>query len=420
MSHRRNVIYILLILSLLTGLASGRALMFNIAYALGGLLLLSLVWAWLGVSWVRLKRSTRARRAQVGKPFEETFTLHNRSLFPKLWIEVRDHSTLPGHRASQVVPSLLPRARYEWQVRTPCTLRGEYQLGPITLTSGDPFGLFSFPRYIAATSKIVVYPAAVPIYDFATPSGLLSGGDAQRRRAHFVTTNAAGVRDYAPGDSFNRIHWRSTARKSRLLVKEFEIDPLADVWIFLDLSACSLVERPNARNGDLEATAELIPGTDLRLPASTEEYGVVIAASLTKFFLDKGRNLGFVTYGPYREVIQADRSQRQLNQILEVLAVAKSTGDFDLNHMLTIDTEYLGRGTTLIIITADQTELWIQQAHVLARRGIRIVAILMDPTSFGGTADTRQTQARLATFSVPTYVVRQGDNLPAVLSQRLH
>src|SRR5947207_1018192 len=83
-----------------------------------------------------------------------------------------------------------------------------------------PFGLFQATRHISATSRVLIYPATVTVFDFAAPTGLLSGGDAQRQRAHFVTTNAAGVREYAPGDSFNRIHWPSTARKERLLVKE--------------------------------------------------------------------------------------------------------------------------------------------------------------------------------------------------------
>ena len=66
--------------------------------------------------------------------------------------------------------------------------------------------------------------------------GILPGGDALRRRTHYVTTNASGVRDYAPGDSYSRIHWRSTARRDRLIVKEFELDPLADIWIVPDMS----------------------------------------------------------------------------------------------------------------------------------------------------------------------------------------
>ncbi len=417
MSNRRIAIYSLLIAALVLGLLSGRTIMFTIAYVLGGLLVVSLLISWTGVSWVRLKRRTYARRAQVGSDFGERFEVVNNGLFPKLWLEVLDHSTLPGYRASHVVPPVLPKAHYRWESSTICAVRGEYRLGPVTISSGDPFGLFRFTRSLPATSRIIVYPATVPLEDFALPSGLLSGGDAQRRRTHFVTTNAAGIRDYAPGDSYNRIHWRSTARKSRLLVKEFELDPLADVWIFLDLSAGSLVELPAARM--YNAVPEY-SGMSFYLPPSTEEYGVVIAASIARHFLDKGRNLGFVTYGPQREILHADRSQRQLNQILELLAVVKSGSDFDLEHMLSLNTEYLGRGTTVILITADQSEGWVREAHTLSRRGVRLVAILLDPVSFGGVVDTSATQARLATFHVPTYVVRAGDDLTAVLSQPLH
>src|SRR5260221_10589447 len=51
----------------------------------------------------------------------------------------------------------------------------------MTLVSGDPFGLFQITRHISATSKILVYPPTVPIYNFVAPTGLLSGGDAQRQ-----------------------------------------------------------------------------------------------------------------------------------------------------------------------------------------------------------------------------------------------
>src|SRR5690606_21783269 len=112
----------------------------------------------------------------------------------------------------------------------------------------------------------------------------------------------SGVRDYQPGDSFNRIHWRSTARKDRMLVKEFELDPLADVWIFLDLSESTLVERPAARIG-----TENLYAPPPNLPPSTEEYGVTIAASLAQYFVEKGRALGFATYCPHREIVQPDR-----------------------------------------------------------------------------------------------------------------
>lgn len=94
MSSRRNAVYALLIAALLTGLFTGRAFFFTLAYLFAGLLFVSLVWAWNSVRWLTISRKTRARRAQVGRKLEETFIIYNRSILPKLWLEVRDHSHL--------------------------------------------------------------------------------------------------------------------------------------------------------------------------------------------------------------------------------------------------------------------------------------------------------------------------------------
>jgi uncharacterized protein (DUF58 family) len=340
--------------------------------------------------------------------------VRNAGILPKLWLEIRDHSTLPNHLASHVVPTLMPRRRYRWETHTVCSRRGEFTLGPMTIVSGDPFGLFQFPRKIAAMSTIIVYPPTVPIHRFATPIGTLSGGEAVRRRTHFVTTNASGVRDYEPGDSFNRIHWRSTARRDALIVKEFELDPLADVWIFLDLSKDSLVERPQAK-----ADSGPFYGHTLSLPPSTEEYGITIAASLAQYFVTRGRALGFLTHSPYREIVQPDRGPRQLTRILEILAVARSETDLSLHQMLTLEANYLTRGTTLIVVTASQDERWATEAHTLSRRGIRVICILIDPRSFGAAPqNATYIHQMIESAGAVAYTIRQDDDLTTALSYR--
>ena len=415
MQNRRNAIYGLLIIILLTGLFTGRAFFFNLAYLLGGLLLISLIWAWTAVRWIAISRKTRARRAQVGRSLDEAFVVANRAYLPKLWLEIRDESTLPGHRASHVVPALGARGSYRWYVETPCLVRGEFRLGPMTITSGDPFGLFAAPRKLGATSWVIVYPATVPITRFELPMGVLSGGDAERRRAQYITTNAAGVREYVTGDSFNRIHWASSARKDRLMVKEFEIDPQADIWLFVDFSLASLVEEPTVRR--LNGNGAVIPmGADI--PPSTEEYGVVIAASLAQHFIEMERALGFVAYVPHREVYQPERGNRQLLRILETLAVARSQSVYSLVQTLTLETPYLTRGTTLVIVTASLEQNWIAEAQILSRRGIRPMCVLIDPTSFGGLGHTDETRAMLRLGKIHSLVVRRGDDLTAALAQR--
>jgi len=413
MSNRRNAFYVLIILCLVLGQLSGRTFLFHLAYALGAVLIGAFIWAWTSVNWVNIARYTYARRAQVGRSLDETFTIRNKAILPKLWLEVRDHSTLPGHQASHVVPTLMPRRRYHWEAHTICSRRGQFTLGPMTIVSGDPFGLFQFPRKIAAMSSVIVYPPTVPIHRFAAPLGTLSGGEAVRRRAHFITTNAAGIRDYQPGDSFNRIHWRSTARRDQLLVKEFELDPLADVWIFLDLSRESLVERPQARadSGNIYMPPNL--------PPSTEEYGITAAASIAQYFVNKGRALGFVTYAPHREIVQPDRGPRQLTRILEILAVARSDTEFSLQQVLSLEANYLTRGTTLVIVTASQDEQWVAEAHMLSRRGVRVICVLIDPRSFGAPMQNMlQIQQMAEAAGAFVYTLRQDDDLTNALSYR--
>jgi uncharacterized protein (DUF58 family) len=415
MQNRRKAVYVILILSLLIGLFTGRSLFFNLSYLLGGLFAISFFWSWLSVRWITIGRKTRARRAQVGKPLEESFSLRNRSFLPKLWLEIRDHSTLPGHRASHIVPALGARSEYHWAVETPCTVRGEFDLGPMTILSGDPFGFFESSRRLEARSRVIVYPQTLPIHKIELPIGQISGGEAQRRRTHFVTTNASGVRDYAPGDSFNRIHWATTARKDKLIVKEFELDPLADIWLFVDFSARSIVEDTSIQR--VGGFGSVIP-TNTSIPRSTEEYAVVIAASLAKYFIDSERALGFATYTPFREIYQPERGLRQLNRILQTLAVARSFSQYTLGQMLTLETPYFTRGTTLVIVTASLEPAWIAEAQILSRRGIRPVCMLIDPASFGGAHTIQDTLALLRLAKIPTVVIRYQDDISMALTQR--
>ncbi len=415
MHNRRNAVHLLVIACLLIGLVTGRSFFFTLAILFGGILFTSFIWSWLAVRWIIVSRKTRARRAQVGRKLDETFIVQNRSFLPKLWLEVRDHSTLPGHRASQVVPALAPRRNYRWYVETPCLVRGEFELGPVTLSSGDPFGFFLSPRRIDATSKVVVYPATVALTHVDMPMGQISGGDAQRRRAFNVTTNAAGVREYVPGDSFNRIHWASTARRDKLIVKEFEIDPLVDIWLFMDFSSDSIYEDPILER--IDGIGPLIP-TSHHIPPSTEEYGVIIAASLAKYFIDSERALGFAAYGPHREILQPEHGLRQLNRILQILAVARSRSPYTLGQMLTLETPYFTRGTTLVIITSSLDPSWVTQAQILSRRGIRPMCILVDSHSFGAPTAATETLAMLRLARIPTIPIRKNDDIAAALAQR--
>jgi uncharacterized protein (DUF58 family) len=395
-----------------------REVFYNLTYMLAAIIVLSLFWALVSIRWVQLSRKTRARRSQVGKAAEERFSLQNRSWFPKLWLEVRDRSDLPNHRVSRVLNTLGPGRWRDWAVRTTCRERGLFRLGPVTLSTGDPFGLFHITRYLDQTSPIVVYPATVDLRAFSPPIGRLPGGDAVRRRTHHVTTNVSGVRDYAPGDSFSRIHWPSTARKDRLIVKEFELDPTADIWIFLDMQRGVQVGQPIQEEASVVELPALFQPRQrkLFLVPTTEEYAVTAAASLAQHFIRRNRAVGLVAYGQRREILPADRSERQMTKILEALAVLRAEGSVPLMQVLATEADRLARGTTIIMVTPSPDDRWVLVSRDLTRRGLRSIAVLVDPASFGRALGLDKPLALLRATATPTYVVRCDEPLEVSLS----
>ena len=415
MWSRRLIVFGLLLSCLIGALVTGRDLFYNLVYLWLAVIVIAGIWTWTGINRIRIGRHTRALRAQVGRPLEERLTVRNTSPVPKLWLEVRDHSDLPGHEASLVVDSLAPGRERVWVVRSMCRERGRFRLGPLSLTTGDPFGLFQITRQVPQTTNVVVYPMTFDLPDFTLPLGPMPGGDALRRRTHYVTANASGVRDYAPGDSFNRIHWRSTARRDRLISKEFELDPLSDIWIFLD--------------GDREVQASMRPSAPaappaplwvgsrekVTLPPSTEEYAVSVAASLAQYFIRHDRTVGLITYGRGREIVQPDRSERQLTKMLEMLAVFRAEGRVHLADALSIESQQLPRWSTLIVVTSASDTGWVLAAQSLKRHGLRVVAIVIDGSSFGGYTQSGVVEA-LWSAGIPAFRIKNGDDLVTALS----
>jgi len=422
MSERRIGVYLLLIGSLAMGFVTGRTFFYNTAYLFGTLLIGSWLWARTSTFGVRIARRTPMRQTAVGRTFDEQLSVINASWLPKLWLEVRDGSTLPDHHVSRVATLLWPGKKQEWSAQTMCSTRGQFTLGPMTLVGGDPFGLFQSKRELSATASVLVYPASVPIESFMAISGDMSGGDSDRRKAQFVTTNAAGVREYQPGDSMNRIHWRSSARRDQLLVKEFEIDPLGDIWLWLDLSSQSLIDALSLV-APLPYPAAYLSESQPYIPPSSEEYAIVIASSLARYFLGADRALGFITHCPNRIMLPPDRGVRQLIKVQETLAMAHSgaygnaTGSgLSLAQAMIADGHAPGRGSTVIVISADLSPEWGAEAYRIRQRGAKISAVLIDPASFGSPNHAETQAIRLENGGMSTRIVRYGDNLSVALA----
>lgn len=409
--------------SLAAALVTGRGYFFNLTYIWAALLVVAALWSLNSRRAIDFNREATAARTQVGHLFSERFVLTNAGRFPRFWIVVEDQTDMPGYRATsltglgllgpsdrlghkgtQVIGYLGSGESSDWNIRTVCTARGRFALGPTSLHVGDPFGLFPHVIQVPAREHVVVLPAVVPIGHVPLRMGRRPGGEALRQRTHQVTPNASGIRPYLPGDSLNRIHWRSSAKWDDLIVKEFEVDPLADVWIVLDG-----FERVQRRLGDpavgpFSRTAD--PATFL--PPDTEEYAISIAASLIVHFAQLERDVGLIAYGETRHVFQPGRGQAHLQRLLEALAVIQLQGTLSLEEVLRVESMHIPRDAGVLLITPDVSPGVFDAARDLARLGRLPGLILLDASSFGGPHGSKALFERATTFGIPSAHVEQG------------
>ena len=394
--QRRTLTVLLVILMAAMFIATGTGfwLLYRIAYIVAMGIPVALVIAWLNTRALDVDVDRRTLRGQVGQVAEELIEVRNHSLIPKLWVELEDPSDLPGHvsRRAVVIPS---RGLRSWIVSTTLRRRGLYDWGPLRVRGGDPFGIFYAERSYGARQQVLVYPRVIDLPRFQTPPASLPGEGRFRRRTHYITPNASGTREYAPGDPLSRIHWRSTAHTGQLMVKTFELDPTSDIWVIADMEGSI-----QAGEGD----------------ESTEEYTVTVAASVAQRYIAANRSVGLIAFGADYTVVEAERGQQQLSRILESLAVAKASGEAPLGNLLVEEQRRFGRHTTLVLVTASTDSSWLSPVQSLVQRGVRAAVVLVDPSTFGGEGSPLVLYGELTATDILTYVVAQGDDLSFALS----
>lgn len=414
MPQRKAVIYLVIAIFIVAGLIVEQSLFFNLALFLILLVLLSYGWAIASVQGLKLKRITSSLQVQVGQELVEVMQLHNTTWLPKLWLEVEDHSTLSTHHANVVIPFISPYSTFTWQVKTRCDVRGEYRLGPIGMTTIDPFGIFQISRKIEQTATLMVYPSIVPIDRIYLPRSTLSGGIRRNHPAHSVTTNAVSVREYRNGDSFRSIHWSSSAKRDMLMVKEFEVDLAKEIWLIVDFDVDFMLQDTNQRN-----YPHPLGMVNNRLQDfSIAEYIVVIATSVTHYFVRQQYSMGYIAYDTESILYPPDRQLQLERRIQHHLATIHRRAAIGLRDILTQHTHLIRRGAPILTLTSNTESLWVNEAIALKKRGFLIFCVLVEPQSFRSTQSIVSNEFLLHSANIPTITIRYGDDLKHALSQK--
>ena len=399
---RRWILIIVLFLILTIAVLGGFTLLWRFFVFIVVLLLLSYLWSRLSTCRLECHVKETPDICQVGEYFEEEFTLTNHSIMPSPLIEAREDTDLPGYR-NELTLSLSSRSSYAWRTEVHCRHRGPYRAGAIKVRSTDPLGFWPVEQYISKGQQIVIYPATVELPYFELSPEQQSGMGSNRWLASMVGPNASRVREYINGDSLRHIHWHTTAHTGNLMVSEFDPDRAKagyqDIWIVLDMHRGSQL-------GEDDET--------------TEEYGITVAASLARKYLDGGKKVGLITTGDRSYLMSPQTGEEHLQNILHSLALIKATGDMPIDSLLDSRAEQLAAESIIIVIMSSANPgIAKSLRHVIDRRG-KVIVILLDSFSFGGVSTPDNNPRYLSSIGFHVYMIRQGMEMSRALDSRLY
>ncbi|MDP9067352.1 MAG: DUF58 domain-containing protein [Actinomycetota bacterium] len=240
---------------------------------------------------------TVPRRGRVGDDMRVGLRASNGGARPLPLFRLSDSFGAFDHSAV-LVERLKPGEEAHVELVKSARRRGVFSAAAVTLTTGAPFGFLRSTRTIDVASDLVVVPRWVELKSFPILEPSSYPADVLHERARTgAGEEFIGVREYRPGDPPRAVHWRSTARAGRLVVREFEEEVASRVSLVL-------------------------AGADVGVPPdSAYETLVSAVASIGIYALQTGHPVELLRAGPRGEIVRIADPDRF--SLLEWLAQAQ-------------------------------------------------------------------------------------------------
>ncbi|RPF50693.1 DUF58 domain-containing protein [Aquisalibacillus elongatus] len=266
---------------------------------------------------LKVERQLSRRYLQTGQTLNVEITIKSRLPFPILYLIVDDQlpqsinyndtrhfkyqflrkpESLLKQDANKTI--IFPRFRRQvvYSYDIPSIPRGLHVLGEIKLITGDFLGLVKKERVFHKPQNILVEPRHVKLR-LNNEVSFFEEGEQQAYSIKANHTNlVSGIRDYAPGDRVSWLDWKTTAKKQKLVTKEFEQEKHKDLTIVL--------------NQIKQDEKDWLPF----------EASVELASSIVRESIDDHGKVSFVSIGKVRKEISLEQGRKQLDQLTRFLA----------------------------------------------------------------------------------------------------
>ena len=379
---------------LLFAYATGSGFVVYSLYAVLLLMLLSRLTTEICLRGFECEREISRAEAVIGDKVEVTLTIRNKGLLPIPWVLVEDlvPKKMPATGQRARLLTLMPRQEEKMFYEVTLNRRGFHQIGPSLIEAGDLFGFFRRYKAGPARDYVTVYPSVQHIMEYDIAAKRPLGAVKVSNRIFEDPSRIIGVRDYAPGDPLNRIHWKTTARTGTLMSKVFEPSKVIGATVVLDF-------HKNGYRG--------LDGKDLG------ELAVTTAASLANYVADANEQVGLLSnagdlaeaarwemdplLGRARERVvelarQIGKSQRlapimiptrksaeQGRMILEALARADYTDGLTIDKVLQHSIQHLSRDATILLVTPEVTDTLAVVLSIMKEAGYLLGVFIIGP-----------------------------------------
>ncbi|HZV06276.1 MAG TPA: DUF58 domain-containing protein [Gemmataceae bacterium] len=388
------------LLLLLAALLLESSLLAYAMYVLLGLLLLS---RWLARSWIGSLSATRTCKqltADIGDKVAVRLTITNSGGLPIPWLLAED--LLPKYALNKRFPRIKIKgkrlqiamlragAELEMKYQIECLMRGYFQIGPLTLESGDLFGLHRRFRVLTEPVFLLVYPRIVPLLGYDIASRRPIGDVRLTHRLYEDPTRIAGVRPYEAGDPLNRVHWRATARTGALHSKVHEPSTLSGATVLLDFHQAGYPQQGEPFRSELAVT------TAISLANAVYEMGQQIGlATNGRDAVDRIKTEGWDTDPRTRQAARATAAMReeserlqpllvetrrgveQLQRIREMLARVELTDGLTFAELVSETISRLPRDATILAVLPEVSVETAISLGNLRRAGLAVAVVLI-------------------------------------------
>lgn len=178
-----------------------------------------------------LVRAVEPGQLTRGETARALITSINNRVTPTGVVEALD--SIGGQPVEVLIPPVPPRREVTVSYRFVPLKRGELTLGPVTLERRDPWGLFVRRATASATMTVLVHPRVLPV-DISLAGNRIGQEGGSADRDVLGSNQFHTLREYVIGDELRQIHWRSSARVGKLMVKQLIDNPLPRALVILD------------------------------------------------------------------------------------------------------------------------------------------------------------------------------------------